>query len=117
MKTFTTRRFTQAGKKVAEYINSEDKVLECACGTGAISIYIAEKCKNLIATDFAEGMLKQASKKCRHFKNVTFQKADITKLEFAGASFDKNVSHFELFLVHQCVLLDYHLFSYQENQQ
>ena len=79
-------------KKVAEYINSEDEVLECACGTSAISIYIAEKCKNLIATDFAEGMLKQASKNCRHFKNVTFQKADITKLEFADASFDKVVA-------------------------
>ena len=37
-------------------------------------------------------MLKQASKKCRHFKNVTFQKADITKLEFADASFDKVVA-------------------------
>ena len=67
-------------------------MLECACGTGAISIYIAEKCKSLIATDFAEGMLKQASKKCRHFKNVTFQKSDITKLEFADASFDKVVA-------------------------
>ena len=40
----------------------------------------------------AEGMLKQSSKKCRHFKNITFQKADITKLEFADASFDKVVA-------------------------
>ena len=45
-----------------------------------------------VSTDFAEGMLKQASKKCRHFKNVTFQKADITKLEFADGSFDKVVA-------------------------
>lgn len=89
---YNKKVFTDTGKKVAEYINSEDEVLECACGTGAISICIAEKCKNLIATDFAEGMLKQASKKCRHFKNVTFQKADITNLEFADASFDKVVA-------------------------
>jgi ubiquinone/menaquinone biosynthesis C-methylase UbiE len=89
---YNKKVYTGTGKKVAEYINSEDEVLECACGTGAISIYIAEKCKSLIATDFAEGMLKQASKKCRHFKNVTFQKADITKLEFADASFDKVVA-------------------------
>ena len=84
--------YSGTGAKVAEFIEPSDTVLECACGTGAISIYIAAKCKNLIATDFAEGMLKQASKKCRHFKNVTFQKADITKLEFADTSFDKVVA-------------------------
>lgn len=89
---YNKKFYSGTGKKVAEYINSEDQVLECACGTAAISIYIAEKCKSLIATDFAEGMLKQASKKCCHFKNVTFQKADITKLEFADASFDKVVA-------------------------
>ncbi len=89
---YNRKVYTGTGKKVAEYINSEDEVLECACGTGAISIYIAEKCKKLIATDFADGMLNQASKKCRHFKNVTFLKADITKLEFADNSFDKVVA-------------------------
>jgi ubiquinone/menaquinone biosynthesis C-methylase UbiE len=89
---YNRKVFTGTGAKVAEMIEPSDNVLECACGTGAISIYIAEKCKSLIATDFAEGMLKQASKKCRLFKNVTFQKADITKLEFADASFDKVVA-------------------------
>lgn len=39
------------GKKVAEEIESGDIVLECACGTGAISKYIAPKCRQLIATD------------------------------------------------------------------
>lgn len=89
---YNKKVYTGTGKKVAEYINAQDEVLECACGTGAISIYIVEKCKSLIATDFAEGMLRHAPKKCRHFKNVTFQKADITKLEFAEASFDKVVA-------------------------
>ena len=40
---YNKKVYTGTGKKVAEYINSEDEVLECACGTGAISIYIAEK--------------------------------------------------------------------------
>ena len=44
--------YTDTGKKVAELIDPSDEVLECACGTGAISIYIAQKCKKLIATDF-----------------------------------------------------------------
>ena len=52
--------FKDTGKKVTDYILESDDVLECACGTGAISISIAPKCKTLIATDFAEEMLKQA---------------------------------------------------------
>ena len=42
---YNKKVYTGMGKKVAEYINSEDEVLECACGTGAISIYITEKSK------------------------------------------------------------------------
>ena len=89
---YNRKVYTGTGKKVAEYIDSQDQVLECACGTGAISIYIAQKCKKLIASDFSDGMLKQATKKCRHFNTVTFQKADITHLDFADASFDKVVA-------------------------
>ena len=55
--------YTGTGRKVAGLIEPSDVVLECACGTGAISIYIAQKCKKLIATDFAPGMLRQAAKK------------------------------------------------------
>ena len=89
---YNRKVYTGTGKKVAEYIDSQDQVLECACGTGAISIYIAPKCNKLIATDFSDGMLKQATKKCRHFNTVTVQKADITHLDFADASFDKVVA-------------------------
>ncbi|MDE6603028.1 MAG: hypothetical protein K2K90_12895 [Lachnospiraceae bacterium] len=43
------------GKRVAEEIGPDDVVLECACGTGAISRYIAPKCRLLVATDFSVG--------------------------------------------------------------
>jgi ubiquinone/menaquinone biosynthesis C-methylase UbiE len=42
----------QICKKVAERISSSDEVLECACGTGMISVRIAAACKHLTATDF-----------------------------------------------------------------
>lgn len=80
------------GKKVAEYIDKDDRVLECACGTGAITVSIAEKCASLAATDFAEGMLKRAAKKCRKYGNVTFRQEDITDLKFGDESFDKVVA-------------------------
>ncbi|MBR5095583.1 MAG: class I SAM-dependent methyltransferase [Treponema sp.] len=89
---YNRKVYLGTGKKVAEYIDPQDEVLECACGTGGISVHIAKKCKRLVATDFSDGMLRQASKKCRNLKNASFQKADITKLDFADASFDKVVA-------------------------
>ncbi len=84
--------FAGTGKKVAEFIDSTDEVLECACGTGAITVCIAEKCRKLIATDFASGMLRQAVKKCRKYRNVSFKRADITNLKFRNNRFDKVVA-------------------------
>ena len=78
--------------KVAEFIESADDVLECACGTGMISRHIAPKCHSLIATDVSEGMMKQAKKHCSRFQNVTIQKADIMALEWREGTFDKVVA-------------------------
>lgn len=75
-------------RMVSEEIKSSDVVLECACGTGMISKAIAPVCKSLTATDFSEGMLKRARKKCSKFPNITFQMADIMSLDYADESFD-----------------------------
>jgi len=48
--------------EVSKLIDQDDRVLECACGTGMISKGIAPRCKELIATDFSTGMLSQAKK-------------------------------------------------------
>ena len=80
------------GEKVAEFIEPTDTVLECACGTGAISICIAQKCRRLIATDFSAGMLRQAARKCQNYENVVFRKADITHLKCKDGRFDKVVA-------------------------
>lgn len=80
------------GEKVSEEIDENDVVLECACGTGAISKYIAPKCKQLIATDFSIEMLKQTLKKCREYNNVKIARADITELKFHDNRFDKVVA-------------------------
>ena len=84
--------YAGTGKRVADFIESTDEVLECACGTGAISFYIARKCKTLVATDFSSGMLKQASRKCSAYKNVSFKKADITNIRCRDSRFDKVVA-------------------------
>ena len=84
--------YKSLGYAVSNAIESTDIVLECACGTGAISKAIAEKCQKLVATDFSGKMLKKAKKKCKKLKNVEFAWADITHLEYENCSFDKVVA-------------------------
>ena len=80
------------GERVAEEIGQNDIVLECACGTGAISQYIAPKCRQLIATDFSKGMLKQTAKKCGKYQNLKVKRADMTNLNCRDNRFDKVVA-------------------------
>ena len=86
------RVYVDTGKRVADFIEPTDVVLECACGTGAITVCIAPKCRRLIATDFASGMLKQAARKCRKLSNVSFRRADITNIKCRNDRFDKVVA-------------------------
>lgn len=76
------------GERVASEIELNDTVLECACGTGAISRYIAPKCKTLIATDFSVGMLREAQKNCQSYSNVKIKRADMTHLKCRDNRFD-----------------------------
>ena len=89
---YNAKVYRGTGEKVAEFIEPSDTVLECACGTGAISVSIAPKCRRLIATDFAAGMLRQAEKKCRKYENTIFRRADITHLKCKDNCFDKVVA-------------------------
>ena len=89
---YNRKVYNGTGRKVAEMIDPSDDVLECACGTGAISRYIAPKCRKLVATDFSEGMLKQAQKKCGAYQNIVIEKADIIHLDYSDHSFDKVVA-------------------------
>lgn len=84
--------FRELGERVAEEIGPNDIVLECACGTGAISKYIAPKCRQLIATDFSAGMLNQTAKKCQAYNNIIIKRADMTKLKCRDNRFDKVVA-------------------------
>ena len=90
--TFNGRVYDHTGEIVAEYIGNDDTVLECACGTGAISVHIAPVCKKLVATDLSVNMLRTAEKKCRRFDNVVFKKADLTALKVRDNSFDAVVA-------------------------
>ena len=80
--------YQSTGESVAKYIKNTDRVLECACGTGAISIFIAPVCKELIVSDYSVGMLKQSKKKLKNYDNIDYRRVDITDIEAEDNSFD-----------------------------
>ena len=80
--------YQATGESVAKYIKNTDRVLECACGTGAISISIAPVCKKLFVSDYSVGMLKQARKKLKNYDNIDYRRVDITDIEAEDNSFD-----------------------------
>ena len=79
-------------EKTKSLITNQDEVLECACGTGMLSVPVAGVCRHLTATDFSENMLKRAKKNCRESDNISFTHADIMNLPFEDNSFDKVVA-------------------------
>ncbi len=82
----------QLCKEVDELMEESDRVLECACGTGMITKYIAPRCKEVLATDFSTGMLKQAQKNCKELRNVKIKRANIMELKYKDEAFDKVVA-------------------------
>ncbi len=84
-------------REIANLFECQDVVLECGCGTGMLTEVVAKNCLYLTATDFSIKMLEKASKKCRNYKNIKFEEANILKLDYKDNSFDKvlaaNVIH------------------------
>ena len=89
---YNRKVYLGTGEAVAAMLDSRDEVLECACGTGAISRALAARCQSLVATDVSEGMLRQAAKKLKDKGNVTVEKADMLRLPYANGRFDKLVA-------------------------
>ena len=80
--------FRGIAEEIKNYVGADDTVLECACGTGLLSVPMAEKCKSLTATDYSDGMLRQAKKKLKGFSNVKLDKVSIFELPYKNGSFD-----------------------------
>jgi len=100
----TTKKFDQLNIKVVEntkkYLNVNDIVLECGCGTGTISIEIANKVKEIYAIDISSKMLDIAKRKTDENKieNIHFLQSTIFDERYKIGSFDVilafNVLHY-----------------------
>lgn len=74
-----------------------DDCLEIGCGTGKNTVWLAEKCRHVLAVDFSEEMLAEARKKA--LLRVHFEQADINEeWSFTTSQFDLVI--FSLVLEH-----------------
>lgn len=85
----------------AESVGPEDRVLEAAAGTGLVTLTLAQRAREVVATDYAEAMVELLGHRLRHsgLTNVTCRQADLTALPFPEASFDVVVAANVLHLV------------------
>lgn len=79
-------------EKINSMIKNTDEILECACGTGMLTVGMAQRCKHIIATDFSMKMLKMTKKKYGKYKNTEFANANIMQLDYEADRFDKVVA-------------------------
>lgn len=65
------------------------KILDVGCGTGAISVILAELGYEVTGIDFSDGMMKFAKEKT-HSKglDIDFMRGDVEHLEFKDGTFD-----------------------------
>lgn len=77
-------------RKVLDTIQlNGDRVLDLACGTGAIEEALKYKTElKITGVDFSEGMLRVAQKRFRNNKNIVFKKDSYMDIELAANSFD-----------------------------
>ncbi len=66
------------------------KVLDCAAGTGSLSIAAAERANTVVCTDLSENMLFRARKKAKRYgaDNIVFEKRNIFELCDEDGTYD-----------------------------
>ena len=73
-----------------------DRVLEIACGTGTHAFHLEKPGREIVATDYSEGMLRRAHRKAAEKSSrVEFQLQDMTQLDISGAPFDAVICLFD----------------------
>ncbi len=75
-------------------VEPQDRLLDVACGTGAFSVYAAQRTKDVWGVDISEGMIGIAEEhvKQRGLQNTTFLCCDVQEIPLPPGSFDCVVS-------------------------
>lgn len=88
--SFNGKVYRQMTQTAASLVPEGATVLDCAGGTGALSVAAAAKAQKVLCTDYSEKMLFQARKKAakRKLSNISFEKRDIYFLKDGSEVYD-----------------------------
>jgi ubiquinone/menaquinone biosynthesis C-methylase UbiE len=77
-------------------VNSDDTVLDVACGPGIVACAFATRARHVTGIDLTPAMLAQAQKRQQKFQleNLTWQLGDVLSLPFAAASFSMVITRY-----------------------
>jgi SAM-dependent methyltransferase len=78
--TERVRRFVQPA--------GDERALDSGTGTGALAFALSPHVREVVGVDRVPELLEQARRRAGAFPNVVFVEGDVTKLDFAGGSFD-----------------------------
>jgi phosphatidylethanolamine/phosphatidyl-N-methylethanolamine N-methyltransferase len=86
---------------VGEAVQGSGRVLEVAAGTGLVTPLLARSAEEVVATDYAEAMVRILEQRVREARlgNVQCERADLYELRFEAGSFDAVVAANVLHLV------------------
>lgn len=81
-------------KGITAVVPEGAKVLDCAAGTGELSIAAAVKAESVLCTDMSLPMLEKARKKCaeKEIKNISFGERDILHLPDGDNTYDVSIA-------------------------
>lgn len=74
-------------QKIKPQINDNQEVLELACGTGQLTVFLANSSGHWLATDFSKKMVIEAKRRFNTNK-VSYDVQDTTKLSYEDHTFD-----------------------------
>lgn len=77
-------------------VNSNDTVLDVACGPGIVACAFAPRAKQVTGIDLTPAMLEQAKKRQQklQLENLTWQLGDVLPLPFADAAFSMVITRY-----------------------
>lgn len=84
------RVYREMQRGIRQVVPEGAKVLECAAGTGKLTVAAAEKAESVLCTDLSMPMLEQARRKCEKagLRNVSFEERNISDMPESDNTYD-----------------------------
>jgi len=82
--------------RVLAELSGRERVLDCGCGPGLVSCYLADYAHQVVGVDLTQAMVDQAGAAAasRGLANTSFQTGNVTALPFEDGEFDVTVSRY-----------------------